>query len=71
LFEELDAPFFKKDWKLLDEMFTLTMRQKISRYLSKMRLKGYRNFRFADSEEINALHEQKEREAMRGRGFNV
>ena len=71
LFEELDAPFFKRDWKLINEIFTLTTRQKISRYLSKMRLKAYRHCRFADSEEINAIHEQQEREAMRRRGFNV
>lgn len=71
LFEELDAPFFKRDWKLINEIFTLTTRQKISRYLSKMRLKSYRNFRFSDSEEINKIHEEQEREAMRRRGFNV
>ena len=36
-----------------------------------MRMKAYRHYRFADSEEINKLHEQQEKEAMRRRGFNV
>ena len=71
LFKELDAPFFIRDWKLINNMDFVTMRSKISRYLSKMRLKAYRHFRFADSEEINKLHELQEKEAMRRRGFNV
>lgn len=71
--EELDYPFIKKEIRKLvnNYQYRLDKQVIIGRYLSKMRLKGYYSFHYEDSDFLNKIDEEREKEAMRRRGFNV
>lgn len=43
----------------------------VGRYLSKMKLASFREYLFEDSDFLNKIDEEREREIMKRRGFNV
>lgn len=71
--EELDYPFIKKEIRELINncQYRLDKQVIIGKYLSKMRLRGYYSFYYEDSDFLNKIDEEQEKETMRRRGFNV
>lgn len=58
--KELNTPYIKYEWERLKERYPNSFI--LPRYLAKMRLRGFWNYTYADSEELNAWHEQQEKE---------
>jgi hypothetical protein len=73
LCKELNFPFIKSELRHITNYsnFPLTSRGLVGRYLSKMKLASFRYYLFEDSEMLNKIDEEREKEAMRRRGFNV
>lgn len=75
LLEELDVPYVKEEWdKLLakygSDVKNLTGTTILGRYLSKMKLKQFINYRWADTEKIAEEKRQKKIVALRAQGMN-
>ena len=73
LLKELNFPYIKKEFAQLRFFSDIppSKRMVISRYLSKMKLASFRDYTFEDSDLLNKINEEQEKEAMRRRGFNV
>ena len=73
LCKELNFPFIKSELKHITNYSNLPLEPKlfVGRYLSKMKLASFREYLFEDSDFLNKIYEEQEREAMRRRGFNV
>ncbi len=74
LLKELNFPYIQEDLSKTYQYYwdkDPSCRTAIGRYLSKMKLMSFRSYTFEDSEEINKINEERKREAMRRRGFNV
>ena len=71
--EELDYPFIKREIRELINHYQYRLEKQaiIGRYIAKMRLKGYYSLRYEDSDFLNKIDEEREKETMRRRGFNV
>ena len=62
-FKELDIPFVKLEWETLKARYTddkggVKKNTLIGRYMAKMNLVQYREFHFADSEQLNAQNDE-------------
>lgn len=73
LCKELNFPFIKSQLRHITNFSNLPLDPKlfVGRYLSTMKLASFREYLFEDSEIFNKIDEEREREAMRRRGFNV
>lgn len=73
LLQEVDVPYVPKEWNTLLERYGQD-RKKVTgttifgRYLSKMKLKQYNQFRWKDTENLQAVEEKRLREAMEAQG---
>lgn len=77
ILQEIDVPYVKEEWdKLLtrysqkkspEEMSGMTI---LGRYLAKMKLKQWKDYRWADSEKIQAEIDARKAQAMRATGAN-
>lgn len=61
LFKEFNVPYLESEWNRTKTKFP---QNPIPRYLALMRLCGYYNFEFNDSDKLNKIHKQKEKQRM-------
>ena len=74
LLQECDVPYIPKEWHGLLEKYgkdrnKLTGTTILGRYLSKMKLKQYKDYRWKDNEFLQELENIKIEEAMRRQGY--
>lgn len=76
ILQECDVPYVPDEWNKLmasygkdpSKMTGLTI---LGRYLSKMKLKQYKDFRFKDTEFIQQLADSKMEETMKRQGYDI
>ena len=76
ILQEVDVPYVPDEWnKLLrdygkdpSKMTGLTI---IGRYLAKMQLKQYRDYRWADTEHLQQIEDLKKEQAMKRQGYSA
>lgn len=73
--QEIDVPYVKDEWdKTLERELEKTSPDKITgmtivgKYLAKMRIKQFKDFRFADSEALQAKNDELKRKALEAQG---
>lgn len=73
--QEIDVPYVKDEWdKTLERELEKTSPDKITgmtivgKYLAKMRIKQFKDFRFADSEALQAKNDELKRKALQAQG---
>ena len=76
ILQEADVPYIPEEWyKLLSsyakDRSKVTGMTIIGRYLSKMKLKQYKDFRWKDSEFLQELANNKMQDAMKRQGFDA
>lgn len=76
ILQEVDVPYIPEEWqKLMASWAKDKSKVKgttiIGRYLSKMKLKQYRDFRWKDSEFLQQLIESKKKETMERQGYGA
>ena len=75
LLEELDVPWIPDEWYPLLSKYgndpKVSPTALFGRYLSKMRINQYKNFRFNDTEKIQEIKDAKVRETMFRQGFSA
>ena len=76
ILQEIDVPWVPKEWKSLlakygQDKAKLTGLSILGRYLSKMKLKQYRDFRWKDTEFLQELENQKIEQTMKRQGFSA
>ena len=76
ILQEIDVPYIPDEWnKLLatygKDKSKLTGLTIVGRYLSKMKLKQYKDFRWKDSEFLQEMANKKIEEAMKRQGFGA
>lgn len=74
ILEEIDVPYIEDEWTTLVERYCqdrskVTGMTVLGRYLSKMKLKQYRDNTWADTEKLKAEAEARKVKAMTERGF--
>ena len=74
ILEEIDVPYIEEEWTTLVERYCkdrskVTGMTVLGRYLSKMKLKQYRDNTWADTEKLKAEAEARKVKAMTERGF--
>lgn len=75
ILEELDVPYIKKEWDSILEKFgkdpkKITGVTILGRYLSKMKLRQWNNFTWADTERLAEEERQKQINTMRAQGYS-
>lgn len=73
LLEEVDAPYIPDEWNGLLQRYgqdpeKLTPMTIFGRYLSKMKLTQYKDYRFSDSEHLQKIKEEKIRSTLKTQG---
>ena len=74
ILQECDVPYVPEEWKKLLAKFgreKMTSTTIIGRYLSKMKLKQFKDYRWKDNEFLQQLAEAQIKEAMEGQGFDI
>ena len=76
ILKEIDVPYVPSEWYDLLQSYeknqkAVTSLTILGRYLSKMRLRQYHEYRFADTEAIQDIQDAKTRESMQARGFSA
>ena len=76
ILQEIDVPWVPKEWNSLlakygQDKAKLTGLSILGRYLSKMKLKQYRDFRWKDTEFLQELENQKIEQTMKRQGFSA
>jgi hypothetical protein len=76
ILQELDVPYIPDEWNKLLATYgkdptKLTGVSIVGRYLSKMKLKQYKDFRWKDTEFLQELANKKIEEAMKRQGFGA
>ena len=76
ILQEIDVPYVPDEWdKLLGayakEGKNITSMTILGKYISKMKLKQYLPYRWADTEHVQKLKEKKMRESMERTGYSV
>lgn len=76
ILQEIDVPYIPDEWnKLLanygKDRTKLTGMTILGRYLSKMKLKQYRDFRWADNEHLQNLNNSKIEQTMKRQGYSA
>ena len=75
ILEEIDVPYIEDEWNTLVERYCqdrskVTGMTVLGRYLSKMKLKQYRDFSWEDSERLKAEADARKSEVMARQGFS-
>lgn len=75
ILEEIDVPYIEDEWNTLVERYCqdrtkVTGMTVIGRYLSKMKLKQYRDYGWADTEKIKAEKDALKRDVMARQGYS-
>lgn len=75
ILQEVDVPYIKDEWDRLlanyqDRPEQLTGLTIIGRYLAKMKLKQFKDYRWADTERLEEEAKQKKTELMRAAGYS-
>lgn len=77
ILQELDVPYVKEEWDKLLTRYSQKMAPEdmsgttiLGRYLAKMKLKQWKSYRWADSEQIQAEIDERKAQAMRLTGAN-
>lgn len=76
IIQELDIPYVREEW---DALMATYCKEKskvkgttvLGRYISKMKLKQYKDYRWKDNEFLKQLAEKRIREAMQERGYDA
>ena len=76
ILEELDVPWVPDEWnavmaKYAKDPAKLTGTSILGRYLSRMKLKQYKDFRWADNAFVQELLDNKKRQAMQKSGYSA
>ena len=76
LLEEIDIPYVPNEWMALVTKYCkdptkVTGMTIIGRYISKMRLKQWRDFRYKDSEYLQNLEITKQQQALKSAGYSA
>ena len=76
ILEELDVPWVPDEWnavmaKYAKDPTKLTGTSILGRYLSRMKLKQYKDFRWADNAFVQELLDNKKRQAMQKSGYSA
>ncbi len=71
LLQDCDVPYIPEEWNSLLVKFgqTATRMGILGRYLSKMRLNQYKNFRWKDTEFLQQKKKKEIRESMEAKGY--
>jgi hypothetical protein len=74
ILEELDIPYVKQEWdtmltKKVQEGKPLTGLSVIGKYISKMKLKQWKDYHWSDSEELQAKYDNDAVMALRAQGY--
>lgn len=74
ILEEVDVPYIKKEWDALLQKFCtpgkpITGLTIIGRYLSKMKLKQWSSYCYADTERLQEEEDAKKRSSMKAQGL--
>lgn len=75
ILEEIDVPYIEEEWTSLLSRYSanpskMTGMTVLGRYLSKMKLKQYRDYRWEDSERLNEQVQQRKAEVMARQGYS-
>lgn len=75
ILEEIDVPYIEDEWNTLVERYCkdrskVTGMTVLGRYLSKMKLKQFRDYSWADTERIKAEKEAHKRDVMARQGYS-
>lgn len=75
ILEEIDVPYIEDEWNTLVERYCkdrskVTGMTVLGRYLSKMKLKQFRDYSWADTEKIKAEKEAHKRDVMARQGYS-
>ena len=75
ILEEIDVPYIEEEWNTLVERFCqdrskVTGMTVLGRYLSKMKLKQFRDYGWDDTEKIKAEIDAKKRDVMARQGYS-
>ena len=75
ILEEIDVPYIEEEWNTLVERYCqdrskVTGMTVLGRYLSKMKLKQFRDYGWDDTEKIKAEIDAKKRDAMARQGYS-
>lgn len=75
ILEEIDVPYIEEEWTSLLSRYSanpskMTGMTVLGRYLSKMKLKQYRDYRWEDSERLNEQMQQRKAEVMARQGYS-
>lgn len=75
ILQEIDVPYVSDEWNKLLAKYShdrsgITGLTIIGRYLSKMKLKQWKNFRWSDNEYLQELHNHQIEEAMKRQGYD-
>lgn len=76
LLEKIDIPYVPKEWMALVQKYCkdptkVTGMTVIGRYVSKMRLKQWRDFRYKDSEYLQNIENQRQKMALQQSGYDA
>lgn len=76
LIEECDVPYVPKEWNALLETYAkdyskLTSLSIFGRYLSKMKLKQYKDYRWKDTAFLRELNDSKMKQTMKEQGYDA
>jgi hypothetical protein len=75
ILEEIDVPYIEEEWNTLVERYCqdrskVTGMTVLGRYLSKMKLKQFRDYGWDDTEKIKAEIDAKKRDVMARQGYS-
>lgn len=76
ILEECDVPYIPEEWNKLLQKYagegkTMTGTTIIGRYLAKMKLKQFRDYRFKDTEFLQQMADHKMEETMKRQGYEA
>ena len=76
ILEECDVPYVPKEWDKLLAKYALEGKGTspttiLGRYLAKMKLKQYKDYRWKDTEFLQKLEDKRIREGMESQGFSA
>ena len=76
ILQEIDVPYIKEEWDTLLERYgkdpsKITGMTIIGRYLAKMKLNQWRQYRWADTEKLELEAEEKKRRSMVASGYTA
>lgn len=76
ILEECDVPYIPEEWNKLLQKYasegkTITGTTVIGRYLAKMKLKQFRDYRFKDTEFLQQMADHKMEETMKRQGYEA